>query len=118
VLRADGTEVVPLTYTNALGLISYGASDLITQNSVKVIRWKRTAGVEAYSELGPFTVRLNMDGNVLPQYLPREIVFVWPRTTDAFGDTLLPVYDGIPMVPVGGTGGGGGGIEEWRPAYA
>ena len=100
-LDKNGATVVPVSYTDANGLISFGSSDLITEDSVKVKRWRTVSSVGEYEELGPFTARLNMDGTILNGYLGTTFSFIWPRRTSAYGDTLLPLYDGVPMV--GGT---------------
>jgi len=92
VLDVDGTEVLPLTYTDVNGMISYGASDLITQNCLKVRRGKRTSSVWAWQKRGPFRVRVNLDGATLGQYPGYEKYFDFEYTSQTGGDQYRPLF--------------------------
>lgn len=99
VLDIDLAEVLPLTYTDSEGRIAYGASDLITENCLKVRRGKRTSSVWAWEKRGPFTVRVNMDGVTLPQYAGYEKKFDFSFISQTGGDQYRPLFDVLWLDP-------------------
>ena len=112
-LDVNGAELLPTTYTSSQGLITYGGTDPITKDTVKVRRG--TGSPFVWTEFSPVTARFNLDGAVLPKYTGLQVTFPWPRLTGAFGDQFLPCLDEVPLVPRGQPKSG---QEDWRPAYA
>lgn len=95
VLDGSGNIVVPVTYTNTLGLITHGIAGDQTQDAVKVRSAHAPVGTVLYTEYGDFTFRYNLDGTVLPGYVGQEITCSWPRTLGANSVRLKNIFDTV-----------------------